>query len=127
MTHLLVQHGELIVRLNLVEQLMALRRGVRVSLDSIKKVSVLSKPISSFPGPMIDVHMGLAASSAPLAHLATIGPRATYRDGAALVVVWKDRPSVAIELHPTAGRWRLIVASVREPQAVAGQIVAALR
>lgn len=127
MANVSIQHNQLVVKLNVVETAMALRRNVRVPLASIESVSVLSHPVSSLPGPMADVTMGFAASTAPLAHLATVGPRAKYRDGQALVIVWGNRPSVAVELNPTAGRWRLLVVSVPEPQAVAQAVGSALQ
>lgn len=122
----LIRHHQLVLKLNCVEKVMALRRNVRVPLGSVESVSVLSRPVSSGRSPMIDVSMGFAASSAPLAGVATIGPRARYLDGQALVIVWGNRPAVVVELNPEAGRWRLLVVSVSEPDAVAGRIRSAL-
>lgn len=126
MARLLIRHHQLVVKLNFLEKVMALRGNVRVPLAKVETVSVLPHPVTSIRAPMIDVSMGFAASSAPLARVATIGPRARYLDGHALVIVWGNRPSVVVEMNPGAGRWRLLVVSVPEPDAVAQRVRSAL-
>jgi hypothetical protein len=76
---------------------------------------------------MAEVHMGWAAGGAPLATLATVGPRAKYKDGRAFIVVWRNGDSVVVELAPNETKWRLLVISTRDAVSTADRVRSAAR
>jgi hypothetical protein len=110
--------------LNFLEAAMAFRSGVRVPLDAIESVHVQDRPLTQSPI-MNEVRMGFAASSAPGMTLATVGPRAVYRDGRALLIVWRNGRSVILRLAPNDTGWRLLIVSRRDADEVAETIRAA--
>jgi hypothetical protein len=103
---------------------MACRRGVRVPLDAIESVHVQDRPLTRSPI-MNDVRMGFAAGGAPGMTLATVGPRAVYRDGRALLIVWRNGRSVILDLAPNDTGWRLLIVSRRDADEVPETIRAA--
>jgi hypothetical protein len=103
---------------------MAFRRGVRVPLDAIESVQVQNRPLTRSPV-MNGVRMGFAAGGAPGMTLATVGPRAVYRDGRALLIVWGNGRSVILRLAPNDTGWRLVIVSQRDADEVAETIRAA--
>jgi hypothetical protein len=104
---------------------MAFRRGVRVPLDAIESVHVQDRPLTRSPI-MNEVSMGFAAGGAPGMTLATVGPRAGYRDGRALLIVWRNGRSVILRLAPNDTAWRLLIVSRRDADGVAESIRAAV-
>jgi hypothetical protein len=119
-----VDGRSVVVRLNLLETAMAFRSGVRVPLDAIESVHVQDRPLTRSPI-MKEVRMGFAASGAPGVTLATVGPRAVYRDGRALLIVWRNGRSVILCLAPNDTGWRLLIVSQRDADEVAETVRAA--
>lgn len=116
MARFFVSDGELLLKLNPVEQLAALRRSVRAPFAAVKSVRVDQRPWS---GVLLEARMGFAAAGAPGNRLITAGPRAKTADGADLVAfVYLNRPSVVVDVDD-GGRRMLIVASARHPERVA--------
>lgn len=99
-----------------------MRGSVTVPLSSVASVRVVDRPLSKQP--VQSVRMGSAAAGAPLSKLAMIGPRATFRDGKALVVIWGNRRALVLELGDGAGEWRLIAVSGRDVDRAASQLSA---
>ena len=100
---------------------MALRASVTVPLTAVRSVTVEERPLTSSSA-MTDVRMGFSAGGAPGATLATIGPRARYRDGRALIVVWRNSRSVIVDLAPNDTPWRLLIVSQRSAEQVAERL-----
>jgi hypothetical protein len=112
MARLRIEGSDLVVRLNPLERLGALRWRVSVPLDSISSVGVERKPLSS-EWFMRDVKLGFAARTAP-GQLAVALSAAKYaRGGEIFVAVYLNRPSVIVDTH--GGRWRRLVVSERDP------------
>lgn len=118
-----VSQGELVVKLNPVEQFFALRRSVHVPLSWVRDVSVLDRPLDS--ALVREVKMGFAARTAPARGLICCGPRATWREGQALLVVYGNSRSVVVELGESSPKWRLLLVSVSDPETVTDQITGA--
>jgi len=123
MARLRSAQGEVVVRLNPLEQFFALRRSVRVPLSLVRSVSALDDPLSS--ALIREVKMGFTARTAPGQKLICCGPRATWRGGQALLVVYGNGRSVVVELDESSPKWRLLVVSVSNPDAVVDQLTAA--
>lgn len=124
MARIEVERRSLVVRLNVLEAAMALRARVAVPLDAVESVAVEDHPLKR-ASIMNDVTMGFAAGGAPGMTLATIGPRAKYRGGRALLIVWRNGRSVVIRLAPNDTAWRLLVVSMRDADEVAARVRAA--
>ncbi len=71
--------------------------------------------------------MGFAARAAPGQRLICCGPRATWRGGKALMVVYRNRQALDVELEPGESGYRLLVVSVDRPDEIAQQITDATR
>jgi hypothetical protein len=115
-----IADGNLVVRLNPIEVVMALRTNVTVPLSAVRSVAVENHPLTS--GSVLNVRLGFAASGAPLSLIATVGPRANYRDGRAFVVVWRNARSVVVELATNQTPWRLLVVSTKAANEVAQRL-----
>jgi hypothetical protein len=111
---------EIVVKLNPVEQFFAVRRSVHVPLSLVRAVSVTDHPLDS--ALVREVKMGFAARTAPGRGLICCGPRATWRGGQALLVVYGNSRSVVIQLAESSPKWRLLLVSVSDPDAVAETI-----
>src|SRR5262249_53508973 len=104
--HVLASQGEIIVKLNPVEQFFAWRRSVHVPVSLVRAVSATDHPLNS---PLVrEVKMGFAARTAPGRGLICCGPRATWRGGQALLVVYGNSRSIVIELAESSPKWRLL-------------------
>lgn len=120
-----IDDGDLTVRLHPLEMALALRLRVRIPLTAIRSVTVHDNPMAS---PAVEeLKRGLAAGGARGVSLAVIGPRAKYRDGRALVIVWRNSRSVVVELGANSTPWRLLVLSQKHVDEVVARIVAAAR
>lgn len=104
-----VAGDELVVDLNLIEKLAALRGDVRVPLASVRHVWTTDRPWDSLIPKR--VKMGFASSGAPGRTFVTVGPRATTENGKAMVVVYRNSRSVVVEVEPGATPWALLVVS----------------
>jgi hypothetical protein len=119
---LVVRGDRVVVRLNPLEKVAAFRRNVTVPLRAITSVTVVDRPWDHLIPERVTT--GFAASTAPGATVATIGPRASSGDGKALLVVYRNRRSVVIEIDTTSSRHSLVVVSVRDPDAAVAMIAA---
>jgi hypothetical protein len=121
MARLVVDGANVAVLLNPVEQFAAFRWRPSAPLASVNSVHVLDRS-----GPMVVqewVSMGFAASTAPLAGVATVGPRAEDIHGRpAFVVSYCSGPAVLIRFDRTA-HWGLWLISNRHAEAVATSIL----
>jgi hypothetical protein len=118
---LVLEGTQLSVRLNAIEVVMALRRRVTAPVAAVRSVAVQDRPLTRGPF-MADVRMGWAAGGAPLGTVATVGPRARYKDGRAFLVVWRNAASVVVDLGPNETSWRLLVISTRDAAATAAMV-----
>lgn len=125
MARVVVQDRSLRVLLNPAEKLLALRRNVRIPLVDVLSAKVVDRPLDDIV--MLDVSMGFAAAGAPLAKVATIGPRARTEAGRALLIVYLNRPAIAINVDPTSSGWSLVLVSVRHPLQVERALIASIR
>lgn len=116
-----IADSSLVVRLNPLEAAMAVRRTVTVPLAAVRRVSVEDRPLTS-SSVMHEVEMSFAAGGAPGMTFATVGPRARFRDGRALIVVWRNSRSVIVELIPNETPWRLLVISLKNADLVAERL-----
>lgn len=116
---------EIVVKLNPVEQFLAMRRSVHIPMSLVHAVSVTDHPLDS--GWVREVKMGFAARTAPGRGLICCGPRATWRGGQALLVVYGNRRSVVIELVESSPKWRLLLVSASDSDAVADTITSIVR
>lgn len=115
-----IDGDQLTVRLNVLEKVMALRGNVKVPLSAVGAVDVQDRPLASEPA--LDVVMGFAATGAPLGGVATVGPRAKYLGGRALIIVWLNRLSVVVHLRSNASGYRLLIVSDAQASATAAAI-----
>lgn len=125
MAHIVVSSRELVVRLGLLEKVMALRGNVHIPLAAVESVEVQRKPLRKQPA--IDVAMGFAARGAPGSGLATVGPRATFGGGRALLVVWGNGRSVVVRLAPNTSGYRLLIVSSGDADQIAETLRSACR
>ena len=120
MARIEVRGEALLVRLNPIEKVAALRRNITVLLRSVREVEVVDQPLQGLVPERVT--MGIGASTAPARGVATVGPRAKTSDGGqALVVVYFDHRSIAVTLDQS-GPWRLLVVSSRRADEVAAEV-----
>lgn len=104
-----VTGGDVLVRLNIVERIAALRWVVRAPLEAVTSVELLG----ATPPAVVDelVRMGLAASTAPLRAVATVGPHARSVAGGApaFVVSYFGGPAALIRFDTTRSPWGLFL------------------
>ena len=124
MAKLFTKGDRLVVRLNPFEKVAAFRRNVSVTLEAVAAISVVDRPWDDLIPER--VKMGFAARTAPLRTSGTIGPLASSGAGKALLVVYRNRRSVVVEIDTTTSRYSLLVVSVREPDATATMIKRAI-
>ena len=111
------------VRLSWLEKFLAMRRNVRVPLGAVATASSLDHPLRTHY--LAEVRMGFTARSAPNQGILCVGPRATWRDGKALLVVYMNRRSVVIELEPNPSGYALLIVSTRDADDIARRLAAA--
>lgn len=116
MARVVVQDRSLRVCLNPAEKFLALRRNVNIPLVDIMSTRVVDRPLDDIV--RLQVTMGFAAAGAPLAKVATIGPRARTEAGRALLIVYLNRPAIVIDVDPTGSGWSLLIVSVRHPMQI---------
>ncbi len=108
---LVLADSRLILRLNALEKVAALRRSVAVPIAAVESVDVVYRPWREFLPR--EVAMGFAASTAPGRSVVTAGPRARTTDGGeAVVFVYFDRPAVVVRTR-AGTQPRLMVVSTR--------------
>ena len=117
MARLTVVGDGLVVRLSPLEKLMAFRGNVRIPVSAVETVEVQDGPLRRSPA--VEAEMGFAARGAPGARVATIGPRAKYKGGRALIVVWRNGRSVVVQVGANETGYRLLVVSDRHADATA--------
>jgi hypothetical protein len=118
----LVNADELVLDLNLLEKIAALRGDIRVPLSRIVGVAVLKRPLDS-QWYRTDVSLGFAARGAPAAKISTIIGARLRSGGKAFLAVHRNGTAVIVDLTPTGtDPWRRLVASVPQPATVVEQI-----
>jgi hypothetical protein len=112
-----VNGGFIEVRLRVIEKLGAgWWSNLRLPLDCVRSVAVLPRPI---PGVLSDLNTGLAAGGAGIAETITLGDWGMRSGpGRALVAVYRNRPSIVIDLEHDV--WRRVIVSHPQPDHVAG-------
>ena len=116
MARILVSDKNLKVKLNVAEKLLALRRDAVIPLADVRSARVVDQPWDQFIPTHVSI--GFAGAGAPGRTIATVGPRARSGAGKALVVVYRNQPSVVIDIDPTRTGWSLVIASVKDPERI---------
>lgn len=116
MARVLAADGTVEIKLNALEKVLALRRNISIPVAEVRSVAVVDRPWDQLIPDRVS--MGFAAATAPGRTIATVGPRARSGSGRALVVVYRNRPSIVMEVDPARTDWSLIVVSVKQPESV---------
>jgi hypothetical protein len=111
--------GDLLLKLSLLERLGALRfSDVRVPLASIASVAVSHVPWEERPWRGVRVGTGFP-------WVILLGRMVTTSSADFVAVYGRRRPTLVLTLKPGCG-WRVVVATLRDADAVAKQVVGML-
>ncbi len=125
LARLLVSGSDLLLHLNPLEKMAALRGDLRVPLSRVVGVSILDKPLDS-SWYRSELKLGIAARGAPAAKIATVIGAPLESGGKAFVAVYRNASAVTVDLSPSdSDPWRRLVVSVGQPAAVAKLIESA--
>jgi hypothetical protein len=118
MASLIIDGGELVVRMSRWERAAAFRGDVRVPLAAVRSVAIEPQPWSAL--------RGMRAPGTGFPGLIAYGVRRTTGERPDFAAVLGKRPVVQVELDPPSEFARLLV-SVADPEAAVSAVRAAAR